>query len=154
VCDIDGVPTTGAMRFLKDTPAKGTSTVVERLEAAGAVILGKTNLTEGVYAEHVEPYGPPRNPWNLHMYPGASSSGSGVAVAAELCSGAVSTDTGGSIRIPSAANGVTGLKPTWGRVSRAGAFELAATLDHVGPMTHSARDAAVMLQVMAGHDPK
>eukprot|EP01035_Chromulina_nebulosa_P069653 gene69653-biopygen48500 len=152
IVDMTGFPTTAGMPLRRNTVASGNASVVQRLEDAGAVILGKLNLTEGVYAEHLSPYGPPLNPWHKDRWPGASSSGSGVAVAAGLCYGAVSSDTGGSIRLPSAANGVTGLKPTWGRVSRHGVYELAATLDHVGPITRSAVDAGLMLGVMAGFD--
>lgn len=152
IVDMTGFPTTAGMPIRRDTAASGNASVVQRLEDAGAVILGKLNLTEGVYAEHREPFGPPLNPWHKDRWPGASSSGSGVAVAAGLCYGAVSSDTGGSIRLPSAANGVTGLKPTWGRVSRHGVYELAATLDHIGPITRSAVDAGLMLGVMAGFD--
>lgn len=96
----------------------------------------------------------PINPWDAKAWPGASSSGSGVSVAAGLTFGSIGSDTGGSIRFPSAANGITGLKPTWGRVSRYGAFELGGTLDHLGPMTRSAADAAAMLGAIAGLDPK
>jgi amidase len=95
----------------------------------------------------------PRNPWNPERYAGASSSGSGVATAAGLCVGSLGSDTGGSIRFPAAACGIVGLKPTWGRVSRYGVLALAASLDHVGPMTRSSRDAAIMLQAIAGYDP-
>lgn len=152
VCDIAGLPTTAGMPMRRDARASADSTVVKRLKDAGAVILGKTNLTEGVYAEHVAPYGAPVNPWSERHWPGASSSGSGVAVAAGLCYGAIGSDTGGSIRLPSAANGVTGIKPTWGRVSRHGVFELAASLDHIGPMARSAADAGAILDAIAGPD--
>jgi amidase len=96
---------------------------------------------------------PPKNPWNADYWPGISSSGAGVATAAGLCFGSLASDTGGSIRWPCAANGLTGLKPTWGRVSRYGVFELAPTLDHVGPMARSAADAGAMLGAVAGSDP-
>lgn len=152
IFDLKGVATTAGMPLRRDWVATSNATVVERLINSGGVILGKLNLTEGVYAEHLEPYGPPFNPWNKDRWPGASSSGSGVAVAAGMCFGAVSSDTGGSIRLPSAVNGVTGLKPTWGRVSRHGSYELAATLDHIGPITRSAVDAGLMLGAMAGFD--
>lgn len=152
IFDMTGYATTAGMPLRRYDIARSNATVVNRLNDAGAVILGKTNLTEGVYAEHRAPFGPPLNPWHKDRWPGASSSGSGVAVAAGLCFGAVSSDTGGSIRLPSAVNGVTGLKPTWGRVSRHGIFELAASLDHVGPITRSAVDAGLMLGVMAGFD--
>src|SRR6185437_1573223 len=95
-----------------------------------------------------------KNPWNADYWPGISSSGPGAAMAAGLCFAALASDTGGSIRWPSAANGVTGLKPTWGRVSRYGVFELAATLDHIGVMARSAADAGAMLNAIAGSDPK
>ncbi|TDD74308.1 amidase [Actinomadura rubrisoli] len=129
------------------------ATVVQRLSAAGAILLGKLQLTEGAFAEHHPSVTPPRNPWNPGYWSGASSSGSGVAVAAGLGFGALGTDTGGSIRYPSAANGVTGIKPTWGRVSRYGVFALAASLDHIGPMARSAADAGAILGVIAGADP-
>ena len=129
------------------------ATVVERLQAAGALVLGKVKLTEGAYAEHHPSVSPPLNPWRADRWVGASSSGSGVAVAAGLAHGAIGTDTGGSIRFPSAACGLVGLKPTYGRVSRYGVFPLAESLDHVGPMTRRVEDAARMFQAMAGHDP-
>ena len=153
ICDMEGVATTAAMPLRKNMIAQSDATVTRRLREAGAVILGKLNMAEGAYGEHLEPYGPMVNPWDHTIWPGASSGGSGVAAAAGLCYGAVASDTGGSIRIPSAANGVTGLKPTWGRVSRHGIFELAATLDHIGPICRSARDAGIMLNAMAGYDP-
>lgn len=152
VFDIEGVPTTAAMPSRLNASVKTTATVVSRLRRAGAVIIGKTNLAEGVYAEHVAPFGPAINPWRSDLWPGASSSGSGVAMAAGFCCAALATDTGGSIRLPSAANGVTGIKPTWGRVSRHGVFELAASLDHVGPMATSASDAGLLLKVISGPD--
>jgi amidase len=152
IFDLQGFPTTAGMPIRSGTLATEDATVVDRLKRAGAVILGKNNLTEGVYAEHREGFGSPVNPWNPTRWPGASSSGSGVATAAGLCFGAIGSDTGGSIRLPSAANGITGLKPTWGRVSRHGVFELAATLDHVGPMARSAADAASILGIIAGQD--
>ena len=105
--------------------------MVKRLREAGAVILGKVQMTEGALTDHHPDIDPPVNPWNPAHWTGVSSSGSGVAPAAGLCYGAIGTDTGGSIRFPSAACGVTGIKPTWGRVSRYGAFELAASLDHL-----------------------
>lgn len=154
VFDMLGQPTTAGMPLRRHHRAQRDATIITRLQKAGAVIIGKTNLTEGVYAEHLPPYGPPLNPWNEQRWPGASSSGSGVAVAAGLCFGTVGTDTGGSIRLPSSANGITGLKTTWGRVSRDGTFELAATLDHIGPMARSARDAAILLEAIAGPDTR
>ena len=129
------------------------STATARLEEAGAVLLGKLTLTEGVYADHHPTTVPPVNPFGPAHWTGTSSSGSGVAVTAGLCYGALGTDTGGSIRLPSACCGLTGIKPTWGRVSRHGVFPLAESLDHVGPMARTARDAALMLQAIAGQDP-
>jgi amidase len=118
------------------------------------VILGKTQMTEGAFSDHHPAIRVPTNPWNAAYWPGISSSGSGIAIAAGLCFGAIGSDTGGSIRWPSAANGITGLKPTWGRVSRHGALELAASLDHLGPMARSVADVAILLQAMAGPDRK
>ena len=152
IFDIEGLPTTASMAIHQNTIARQDATVISKLQDAGAVILGKTNLTEGVYGEHVPPFGSPVNPWNADYWPGASSSGSGVAVASGLCAAALGSETGGSIRLPSAANGTVGIKPTWGRVSRHGVFELAASLDHVGPMARSARDAALLLGAIAGAD--
>lgn len=129
-----------------------TATVVERLRSAGAIIVGKVHTTEGVYSEHTPPFEAPLNPWNRSKWVGVSSSGSAVAAAAGLVFGTLASDTGGSIRMPASANGLTGIKPTWGRVSRAGVFELAATLDHVGTLTRSAIDGAIMLSAIAGRD--
>lgn len=129
------------------------ATVVARLKQAGAVIIGKTQLTEGAFAVHHPAIEPPRNPWNPAHWTGVSSSGSGVAVAAGLAYGALGTDTGGSIRFPSASCGLVGIKPTYGRVSRHGAFPLGESLDHIGPMTRTVEDAARLLRVIAGADP-
>jgi amidase len=148
-----GVPSAHGMPLHRDHVPTTDATVVRRLREAGAVILGKLQQTEGAFADHHPDILPPVNPWGESLWPGASSSGSGVATAAGLCFGSIGTDTGGSIRFPSNANGITGLKPTWGRVSRHGAFELAASLDHIGPMTRSAADAGAMLAAIAGADP-
>lgn len=129
------------------------ATVVDRLRDAGAIILGKLEMTEGAFALHHPAIEPPRNPWGADLWPGASSSGAGVATAAGLCFASLGTDTGGSIRFPCAANGLTGIKPTWGRVSRHGSFVFADSLDHVGPIARSARDAALLLSVISGQDP-
>jgi amidase len=153
VVDIAGTPTTAGMPMRRDHRADADATLVRRLREAGAVVLGKLALTEGVYAEHRAPYRAPVNPWSAAHWAGASSSGSGVAVAAGLCAAALGSDTGASIRLPSAVNGVTGIRPTYGRVSRQGVFELAATLDQIGPMARSVADAAAVLQVIAGRDP-
>ena len=147
-----GLPTGSGTKVMADWCPDYDGTVVQRLEAAGAVVLGKVKLTEGAYGEHHPEVEPPRNPWNPRHWTGVSSSGSGVAVAAGLAHGAIGTDTGGSIRFPSAACGLVGIKPTYGRVSRYGVFPLAESLDHIGPMTRSVEDAGRMLQAMAGHD--
>lgn len=152
LCWTKGIPTAAGMPIHKDWIPDEDATVVRRLAEAGAVDLGKLQLTEGAFADHHPSVTPPVNPWNPDHWSGASSSGSGVATAAGLCYGSLGSDTGGSIRFPSAANGTTGLKPTWGRVSRYGVFPLGATLDHIGPMTRSAVDAAAMLGVLAGAD--
>ncbi|MDA0231610.1 MAG: amidase [Proteobacteria bacterium] len=149
---IAGVRTSAGMPILKDRKPDHDATVVTRLRAAGAVILGKLELTEGAYAAHHPDITDPVNPWNADYWPGVSSSGSGVATAAGLCFGSLGTDTGGSIRFPSLACGVVGLKPTWGRVSRYGVYPLSETLDHIGPMTRSVGDAAAMLGALAGVD--
>lgn len=154
IYDKRGWRTEAGMASRRGIVADSTATVVERLEDAGAVIVGKVHTTEGVYTEHTDPFRAPRNPWDASRWVGVSSSGSGVSTAAGLCFGALGSDTGGSIRMPSACNGVTGLKPTWGRVSRAGVVELAATLDHVGPLCRSARDAGLILQAIAGRDQR
>src|SRR4030081_3290130 len=145
LCWTKDAPTAAGMRIYPDNRPTH--------EEAGAVFLGKLQLTEGAYADHHPDIDPPRNPWDATLWSGASSSGSGVATAAGLCYGSLGSDTGGSIRFPSAANGVTGLKPTWGRVSRYGVFELAATLDHIGPMARSAGDCGAILGAIAGSDP-
>lgn len=152
LCDIKGVPTAGGIPMLRKNIAERTSTVAARLKAAGAVILGKLQLTEGALALHHPDIPPPVNPWRADRWSGASSSGSGVATAAGLCYGSLGSDTGGSIRFPSLANGCVGLKPTWGRVSRYGVLALAETLDHIGPITRRVEDAAVMLGAIAGLD--
>jgi amidase len=153
VCYTKGFVTSAGMPIYKDFVPERDASVVSRLKAAGAVLLGKLQMTEGAFSMHHPSIKPPVNPWNAAHWPGVSSSGSGVATAAGLCYGSLGTDTLGSIRFPSSVNGLTGLKPTWGRVSRAGVFALAASLDHVGPMTRSAIDAAAMLHAIAGADP-
>jgi amidase len=153
LCATRGVRTTCASGVLVDAVPDHDATVVRRLTAAGAVVLGKLNLTEFALMGYHPSLPRPRNPWDLSRDTGGSSSGSAAATAAGLCFGSIGTDTGGSIRMPSAWCGVVGLKPTYGRVSRAGVFPLGASLDHVGPMTRRVADAAVMLDVMAGYDP-
>lgn len=153
LCYTKGIATAAGMAIHAAFKPDHDSTVVERFAAAGAVLLGKLQLTEGAFADHHPKITPPVNPWHKDHWSGASSSGSGVATAAGLCFASLGSDTGGSIRFPSAANGVTGLKPTWGRVSRYGVFALAESLDHIGPMTRSAADAAAVMSVIAGADP-
>jgi aspartyl-tRNA(Asn)/glutamyl-tRNA(Gln) amidotransferase subunit A len=152
-----GVRTTGGSKILADSVPGEDSTVVARLTRAGAILLGKLNMHEFAYGPEGlnGHYGDTRNPWgtDAHRIAGGSSSGSGAAVAAGLAPGSLGSDTGGSIRIPASLCGITGLKPTYGRVSRAGVLPLAWSMDHVGPMTRSARDCALMLGVIAGYDP-
>ncbi|QNK66446.1 amidase [Variovorax sp. PAMC26660] len=152
LCHTAGFATAAGMAIHKNHIPTEDATVVRRLKDAGAVLLGKLQLTEGAYSDHHPSIVPPVNPWNADHWSGMSSSGSGVATAAGLCHGSLGSDTGGSIRFPCAANGLTGIKPSWGRVSRHGVFELAASLDHVGPMARSAVDAGVLLGVIAGSD--
>ncbi len=154
LCWTHDAPSAAGMAIHRGFRAPEDGTVVARMRQAGAVILGKLAMTEGAYAGYHPDMTVPINPWDAEAWPGTSSSGSGVATAAGLCYGSIGSDTGGSIRFPSAANGLTGLKPTWGRVSRYGAFELGATLDNLGPMCRSARDAAALLGAIAGRDPK
>jgi amidase len=153
LCLTKGLATTGGMSFLRDNVPLEDATVVARLEAAGAVLLGKLAMTEGAMAGYHRDFPIPVNPWVPDRWTGGSSSGCGVATAAGLCFGSHGSDTGGSIRFPAAANAVVGLKPTYGRVSRCGVMPLAESLDHVGPMTRTVADAAVMLQAIAGRDP-
>src|SRR5256885_4595118 len=152
ICNTAGVVTAAGTVIHADHVPTFDATVVKRLTEAGAVLLGKLQLTEGAFVTHHPSITTPRNPWNADYYAGASSSGSGVATAAGLCFGSLGSDTGGSIRFPCAANGITGLKPTWGRVSRYGVFALAESLDHIGPMTRSAADAGALLGAIAGPD--
>ncbi len=152
-----GVRTTGGSKILSDSVPSEDSTVVARLARAGAILLGKLNMHEFAYGPEGlnSHYGDTRNPWSAdaHRMAGGSSSGSGAAVAAGLVPGSLGSDTGGSIRIPASLCGITGLKPTYGRVSRAGVLPLAWSMDHVGPMARSARDCALMLSAIAGYDP-
>ena len=152
LCYTKGVKTMGGMGVLKDFVPDFDATVISRLESAGAVLLGKLNLTEGAMLGYHRDFDIPVNPWNADYWAGASSSGSGVATAAGLCFASLGSDTGGSIRYPSMANGVVGLKPTYGRVSRYGVLLLCESLDHVGPMTRRSADAAIVFEAIAGHD--
>jgi aspartyl-tRNA(Asn)/glutamyl-tRNA(Gln) amidotransferase subunit A len=151
-----GMRTTGGSRVLEDNVPDKDATVVARLRQGGAINLGKTNTHEFAYGptNEVSLFGPVKNPWNTDRVSGGSSGGSGSAVAAGLVPIASGSDTGGSIRIPAACCGLTGLKPTYGRVSRAGILPLCWTLDHAGPLARSALDAALFLEVIAGHDPR
>ncbi len=152
LCYTRGVRTMGGAKVNTNHIPAYDATVVRKLTAAGAVLLGKLNLTEGAMGGYNPTFPIPINPWHPQRWTGSSSSGSGVAIASGLCFGALGSDTGGSIRFPAAACGVVGLKPTWGRVSRYGVLALAESMDHVGPMTRSVADAGLMLQVIAGPD--
>lgn len=152
LCFTRGVPTRGGLAVLRDFVPDYDATVVQRLEAAGAILLGKLNLTEGAMAGYHSDFKIPVNPWRSDLWPGASSSGSGVATAAGLCFAALGSDTGGSIRFPAMANGVVGLKPSYGRVSRHGVLDLGETLDHVGPLTRGVEDAGLVLTAISGRD--
>ena len=153
--DTAGVRTTAGSKLLAERVPARDATVVRRLRDAGALSLGKLNMHEfafGVTTDNPH-YGACRNPWDVTRIPGGSSGGAGAAVAAGLVPGALGSDTGGSIRIPASLCGVVGLKPTYGRVSRAGVLPLAWSLDHAGPLTRSVRDASLLLGVLAGPDP-
>src|SRR5262244_3205629 len=153
--DTAGMPTTcGSPRILGDNVPARTATAVERLEQAGAVMLGKLHMTEFAFISHHPDTQAARNPWALDRSPGGSSSGSAVAAAGGLASATLGTDTAASIRLPAAWCGAIGLKPTWGGVSRDGVFPLAASFDHVGPITRSVADAALLLHCIAGPDPR
>jgi aspartyl-tRNA(Asn)/glutamyl-tRNA(Gln) amidotransferase subunit A len=156
LCETAGVPTTAGSSFLARWIPDRDAAVVRRLREAGAVIIGKLNLHEFAFgATGINPHaGTARNPWDPDRVTGGSSSGSGAAVAAGTCFAALGSDTGGSIRIPASLCGVVGIKPTHGRVSLRGVVPLAPSLDTVGPMARSVRDAALLLQAIAGHDPE
>ena len=152
--DTAGVRTTAASGVFKDRVPTEDAEVVVRLKKAGAILLGKLNLHEFALGgtSAVTYFGPVHNPWSLDRVPGGSSGGSAAAIAADLCIGALGTDTGGSIRIPASLCGIVGFKPTYGRVSNRGVIPMAWTLDHVGPMCKTVEDAALMLGVIAGYD--
>jgi aspartyl-tRNA(Asn)/glutamyl-tRNA(Gln) amidotransferase subunit A len=152
--DTRGVKTTGQSLAFKDRVPDDDATVAARLREAGAVLLGKLNMWELAIGVPPSLGEEPRNPWNLDHIPGGSSSGSGAAVAAGLCTGALGSDTGGSVRQPAALCGIVALLPSYGRLSRYGVMPLSWSLDAAGPMTRTVVDTALMLQAMAGHDPK
>jgi aspartyl-tRNA(Asn)/glutamyl-tRNA(Gln) amidotransferase subunit A len=150
LCYTAGVATEAGSRAMAGFVPSFDATVVRRLREAGAVIVGKTVTHEFAYGQNIPVT---RNPWHETMYPGGSSVGSGVAVAVGSAMGAIGTDTGGSIRVPASIMGIVGLKPTFGRVSRHGVLPLSWSLDHVGPLTRTVEDCAIMLGAIAGHDP-
>ena len=152
--DVDGVITTAGSDWMRDHVATDDAEVVRRLRAAGAVIVGKTNLHEFAYGATTDNphYGTCRNPWDPTRSPGGSSGGSGAATAADLCLGALGTDTGGSVRVPGALNGVSGLRPTYGAISNRGVLPICPSLDTVGPLARSAADLAAMAAVLYGYD--
>jgi amidase len=152
LCETSYAPTTAGMYIHRDRMTNRNATAVERLEMAGAVMLGKLTMTEGAFGAHHPKMPKPKNPWNKAYWTGASSSGSGAATAAGLCYGSLGSDTGGSIRLPTGACGLSGMKATWGRVSRHGVCDLSESLDHLGPMTRTVADSAAMLAVIAGAD--
>ncbi len=155
LCDTHDLPTSSGGRPISGTPPPTDANVVARLRDAGAVIIGKTNMHEYAYGYTTENphHGDTRNPWDLERIAGGSSGGSGASVAVGSAIAALGSDTGGSVRVPSSLCGIVGLKPTYGRVSRFGVFPLAWTLDHVGPMTRTVKDTAILLSVIAGPDP-
>ncbi len=148
---VKGVRMTAGSQVLADYVSPEDATVVEQLRKAGAIILGKTNTHEFAFGTYTPPT---RNPWDRTRIPGGSSGGSAAAVVADMCLGAIGSDTGGSIRIPAACCGVTGLKPTYGRVSCYGVVPLSRSLDHVGPLGRSAEDCAILFDAIASYDPR
>ncbi|WP_370044879.1 MULTISPECIES: amidase [Salipiger] len=156
IVETAGVRTTGQSALFLDRVPERSAHLWERLEAAGAILIGKTTTWEFAIGgtAHDLPFPPARNPWDPSRETGGSSSGSAAAVAAGLCSGAIGTDTGGSVRVPAAWCGIAGLKPTYGLVGRSGVYPLSHTLDHPGPMCWSSEDCALMMEVLAGDDPR
>ncbi len=156
IIDVAGLPTTGHSKILVDNVAKADAVVIQKLRQAGAIVIGKLSTHEFAIGgpSFDLPFPPARNPWNPEHHPGGSSSGSGAGVCAGLFPVALGTDTGGSVRNPASVCGIVGLKPTYGLVSRRGVFPLSFTLDHVGPLTRTVSDTALMLDAIAGHDPE
>ncbi|MBN1429701.1 MAG: amidase [Anaerolineae bacterium] len=150
IIDVAGERTTAGSDFLRDNCAQEDADIVRRLRAAGAIIIGKTHLHEfAIGATTINPhYGPARNPWDTNCSPGGSSGGSGAAVSASMCLGAIGTDTGGSVRVPSALCGLTGIRPGKGRISTEGVIPMSWTLDTVGPMAYTARDVAIIVDML------
>lgn len=153
---VESQVTTAGSKVLADWRPAQDATVTRRLRGAGAIFIGKTNMHEFAWGGTSDNphYGAVRNPWDPSRFPGGSSGGSGVAVAARTCFGSLGTDTGGSVRLPSAINGIVGLRPTYGRVSNAGVVPLAWSMDTVGPMARTVEDCAILLQSIAGHDSR
>ena len=149
-----GIRTTGGARITAEFVPEDDATVVSRLKDAGAILLGKTNLSEFAITGMTHRFSTPRNPWDLSMSAGGSSGGSGAATAAFLCATSLGEDTGGSIRRPAAWNGIVGLRPGWGRVSRYGLMRGVWSMDTIGPISRTVEDAAITLSAIAGHDPK
>ena len=154
IIDVEGLPTTGHSRILADNLARADAFVAQRLRAAGAVLLGKLSTHEFALGgpSFDLPWPPARNAWNRDYFPGGSSSGSGAALAAGFLPAALGSDTGGSVRNPASMCGIVGMKATYGRVSRRGVLPLSYSLDHVGPMTRTVTDNALLLNVISGHD--
>ena len=153
--DVAGVRCTNGTRFFEDYVPESDALIVDRLRRAGAVIVGKTNLHEFAYGSTTQNphYGPTRNPWDLERIPSGSSGGAGASVAAEMCVGAVGSDTGGSVRTPAALNGVTGLRPSMGSIPMTGSFtRICPAIDTVGPLGNSVEVVARMFAVMSGYD--